>query len=101
MLSILANTFFFLLGIHLAMQLIADLYRIIDLWYRIEDFLFPVVRSILLWILIISLTGWYLEGSNERAFIWGCLFFSGFHVGIFWIFQALIRLKKWQKEWRE
>jgi len=93
MMSIITNTFFFLLGIHLAMQLIADLYRIIDLWYRIEDFLFPIIRSILFYTLIIAMTGWYLDGSAKHAFIWGGLFFSGFHVAIFWISQALFRVK--------
>lgn len=96
--QIITDIFFFLLGVHLTMQLIAGLYRIIDLWYRIGDFLFSVVGSIFLRTLIIVLITWYLEESHERAFIWGGLFFFIYHVGIFWMFQALIRIKKWRQE---
>jgi len=91
----LADIFFFLLGIHLTMQLIASFYRIIDLWYRIEDFIKPIARSIISYTIIMLLIWWYFEGSYESAFLWGCLFFLGFHLSIFWIGQAIFRGRRW------
>jgi hypothetical protein len=96
--QMIANVLFFILGIHLTMQLIASLYRILDLWYRIGDFLLPVARSIIFYTVIMALIGWHLKGSRESAFIWGCLFFLVFHVSIFWIAQAVIRIKRWRQE---
>lgn len=88
----------FLLGLHLTMQLIASLYRIIDLWYRIGDFLLTIARSVTFYTLSIVFIWWYLEGSNESAFLWGCAFFLSFHVSIFWIGQAMLKLKWWRQE---
>ena len=98
MINLLADIFFFLLGVHLTMQLIAGLYRIIDLWYRIGDFLIPITRSILFYTLLMGFILWYLEGSSETAFLWGGLFFLGFHLTIFWICQVIFRLKWWRQE---
>ena len=80
------------------MQLLASLYRILDLWYRIGDFLLPVVRSVIFYALIIVLIWWYLEGSKESAFFLGCLFFLSFHVTVFWIGQVMFKVKRWRQE---
>ena len=61
----------FLLGVHLTMRLIASLYRILDLWYRIADFILPLSRSLTFYALSLILVWWYLEGRNERAFFMG------------------------------
>ena len=96
--QMITDIFMFLLGVHLTMQLVASLYRILDLWYRIGDFLLPIARSVIFYTLIMVLIWWYLEGSREIAFFWGCLFFLGFHVSIFWIGQVMFRLKRWRQE---
>ena len=94
----IADIFIFLLGVHLTMQLVASLYRILDLWYRIGDFLFPIARSVIFYTLIMALIWWYLEGSKESTFLWGCLFFLGFHVSVFWIGQVMFRVKRWRQQ---
>lgn len=91
----------FLAGVHLTMQLIASLYRILDLWYRIGDFLLQIVRPILFYTLAMVLIYWFLDGSNENAFVWGCLFFLGFHVSIFWTAQAVFRVMGWRQAFRQ
>lgn len=88
----------FIAGVHLTMQLIASLYRILDLWYRIEDFLLPVTRSILFYALTMALIWWFLEGSNRSAFVWGCLFFISFHVSVFWLARAVFKVVEWRKK---
>ena len=96
--QIIIDLLIFLIGIHLTMQLIAALYRIIDLWYRIEDFLLPIARSILLYTLSILFIWWQLEERNEDTFLWGCIFFLCFHIGGFWIAQAIFKIKWWRQE---
>lgn len=80
------------------MQLIASLYRILDLWYRIGDFLLTSARSVIFYILSMIFIWWYLEGRNESAFLWGCIFFLCFHVSIFWIGQVMFKIKWWRQE---
>ncbi len=94
----ITDIFIFLLALHLTMQLVASLYRIVDLWYRIGDFLLPIARSVISYALIMALIWWYLEGSRESAFLWGCIFFLVFHVSIFWIGQVMFKVKRWRQE---
>lgn len=89
---------FFLLGLQLTMQLIASLYRIVDLWYRIGDFMLPIAWSVIFYTLSIIFIWCYLEGSKETAFLRGCIFFLCFHVSIFWIGQAMFKLKRLRQE---
>ena len=81
----------FLLGIHLSMTLIASFYRIIDLWYRIRDFLIQIlIRITLLAALNVILILW-LEDSRQAAFIYGQLFFMVFHITIYWVGRIMVR----------
>lgn len=90
---------FFILGLQLTIQLISSLYRVIDLWYRIGDFILPVSRSIVLNTLSIVFIWWYLEGSREIAFLRGCIFFLCFHISVFWIGKAMVKLKRRCRDW--
>ena len=81
----------FLLGIHLSMTLIASFYRIIDLWYRISDFLIQIlIRITLVAVLNLVFILW-LEDSRQTAFIYGQLFFMVFHIVIYWIGRVMVR----------
>ena len=80
----------FLLGIHLSMTLIASFYRIIDLWYRISDFLIQIlIRITMLAALNLFFILW-LEDSRQTAFIYGQLFFMVFHITIYWIGRIMV-----------
>lgn len=80
----------FILGVHLAMQLIVRLYRIIDLWYRIRDFALGILVSIAGYGILIALLIWALEGKAETALMAGGIFFAIFHLAVFWIGKLLL-----------
>ena len=82
----------FLLGIHLSMTLIASFYRIIDLWYRISDFLNQVLLRITLVAALNIIFILWLEDSRQVAFIYGQLFFMVFHIAIYWIGRIMVYL---------
>lgn len=80
----------FLFGIHLSMTLIASFYRIIDLWYRISDFLNQIlIRITLVAALNIFFILW-LDDSRQVAFIYGQLFFMVFHIAIYWVGRIMV-----------
>jgi hypothetical protein len=80
----------FLLGIHLCMTLIASFYRIIDLWYRISDFLIQILIRITLVAVLNLIIFLMLEDSRQTAFIYGQLFFMVFHIAIYWIGRIMV-----------
>ena len=80
----------FLLGVHLSMMLIASCYGLIDLWYRIADFIFPILVRMLVVAGLNTIFILWLQGTNQIAFISGQLFFLVFHIVIFWIGRILV-----------
>ena len=80
----------FLLGIHLMMVTLAAGYRLIDLRYRLRDFLLPVIARILLCLAavaaVLALTG----GSDRWAFIAGMAAFAVFHGLLFYTLRAVV-----------
>jgi len=79
----------FLLGIHLAMQFIAACYGLVDLWYCIDKYLQRVIGKILAWGILILLLNFWLVGGYQTSFQAGLVFFTLFHIIIYWIGQAL------------
>jgi hypothetical protein len=75
----------FMLGLHLMMLLLARLYRIIDLWYRIKDFWLGVVGQISAVILLDVIAYLLLTEHLAGVFLAGQLFYLVFHISIFWI----------------
>ncbi len=84
------NFLCFLLGIHLSMTLVASCYRIIDLWYRIRDFVGQILLRITLVTALNVFFILWLEDSRQTAFISGQLFFLAFHVIIYWVGRAMV-----------
>ncbi len=68
--TILIKIVVFLLGIYLSMRMIAALYGIIDLWYRIKRAYPKVIRGILIWGILTTYMIIFL-GQYRRAFLWG------------------------------
>ena len=80
----------FLLGIHLSMMLVASCYRLVDLWYRITDFIFTILIRIIVIAALNAIFILWLQGANQIAFITGQLFFLAFHIVIFWVGRILV-----------
>jgi hypothetical protein len=84
------NILCFLLGVHLSMMLVASCYRLIDLWYRITDFIFSILARIAALLALNAIFILWLQGTNQVALIGGQLFFLLFHVTVFWAGRILI-----------
>ena len=84
------NILCFLLGIHLSMTLVASCYRIIDLWYRIQDFFVQILLRLCLVLAANLIFILWLEDSRQAAFILGQMFFVTFHIAIYWIGRILV-----------
>ena len=80
----------FLLGIHLSMMLVASCYRLVDLWYRISDFIFTILIRIITVAALNAIFIVWLQGANQIAFISGQIFFLTFHILIFWVGRVLV-----------
>lgn len=80
----------FLLGVHLSMMLIAACYRLVDLWYRITDFIFGILTRIAVVAALNAIFILVLPDDYQSAFINGQIFFLTFHIVIFWIGRVFV-----------
>lgn len=83
----------FLAGIHLMMTLIAAVYRIVDLWYRIDDFAVSILVRLLIPLVIIGFLLAWLEAGHWRAFTAGLVSFAVFHILVFWLIRLVLGLR--------
>ena len=82
----------FLLGIHMCILLLAASYRIVDLWYRIGDFLAGILTRIFLLAALDVGLALLLPDNLQTAFIAGQISFLVFHIVIFWLGRFAILL---------
>ena len=84
------ETLGFFIGVQLTINLFASCYRIIDLWYCIAEYRFSILAKISFNLLIILAC--YLIGNEGFIFglIVGQIFFSLYHICIFWLGQLLV-----------
>ena len=82
----------FFLGIHLAMLLVSACYRIIDLWYRLSDYVMDILARILIIGGLCGLCYWGFEGDLRSAFVAGQVFFVSYHIMIYWIGRLMLNL---------
>jgi len=82
----------FFIGIHLMILLLAAGYRIVDLWYRIDDFWAGILARIACLSLLEAILLSTLSGNALSAFVWGQLAYLGFHIVIFWVARMGIYL---------
>lgn len=83
----------FFVGVHAMMTLIAAVYRIVDLWYRFDDFAVSIAVRLLIPLVIIGALLAWLEAGHWRAFAAGLLGFAIFHILIFWIVRLVLALR--------
>jgi len=82
----------FLIGVQLTMNLFAALYRVLDLWYCIDQQWPRVLKPIIVHSLMIALFYTFASGLFFNAILVGQIFFALFHTGIFWSGQLLLIL---------
>ena len=83
----------FLLGMGVAVQVLAAFYRILDLWYTIRTEYPRVIRGIVFWCGISGLIA-FLVGDNLRnTFLGGMIFYIPFYVSNFYLLQSIIRYR--------
>ena len=83
----------FLLGMGVAVQVVAAFYGILDLWYTIRTEYPRVIRGIVLWCGISGLIA-FLVGNNLRnAFLGGMIFYIPFYGANFFLLQSIVRYR--------
>jgi len=90
----------FLLGMGVAVQVVAAFYSILDLWYTIRTEYSRVIRGILFWCGISGLIAFLVGEDLRKAFFGGMIFYVPFYVANFYLLQSIIRYryKKGEKE---
>jgi hypothetical protein len=80
-----------LLGAHLAIRLVAALYRIIDLWHGIGRYWPVVLRGVLGWSGGLVATAVLLPDRLRPAFLFGAAGFVLFYLGMYLVRYPLVR----------
>ncbi len=88
----IAETLLFLLGIHFSIMLLAACYRIIDLWYRIGDYIVGISARIVALAMIDTAIYLVLKEDWQMAFIAGQIAYLVFHIVLFLINRFVIKL---------
>ena len=85
--SILWKILLFLAGLLLSAQVIASLYRVVDLRYCIREAAGRVAGGIVLWAGGCALLALVLGPGYRDAFVWGLGAFAVWHVAFFWLMK--------------
>lgn len=80
----------FALGVYLSIRMIAALYHVVDLWYRIGADYPRVVRGILGWAVTISAVSWLLDATARVALAAGLVAFLLFYLSLFGLRHLVI-----------
>jgi hypothetical protein len=83
----------FLLGMCLAVQILAAFYRIIDLWYTIRTAYPQVIRGIAIWGGVALLTAALIGDNLRNAFLWGLIFYIPFYLANFFLFRLIVQYR--------
>lgn len=88
--NILISTALFLLGIYLAIRVLAALHRIIDLWYTIRTMWPRVLRGLLVWCggsiaLVLALSERY-----RAALLWGLAAYVAIYIAAFVLWRLMV-----------
>jgi hypothetical protein len=94
---LLGKIIVFLLGMCIAVQIVAAFYRIIDLWYAIGSEYPNVIKGILFWGGVSALMAFFLGENLRDAFLWGIFFYVPFYLVNFFLLQGIIKYR-YQKE---
>ncbi len=88
--TILGHLAAFALGVWLSIRMIAALYRVLDLWYRIGTDYPRVIRGVVGWAATIAAIAWLLDATGRAALALGLVAFLVFYVSLFGLRHLLI-----------
>lgn len=80
----------FTLGVYLSIRMIAALYQVLDLWYRIGTDYPRVIRGVVGWTVTIVAIAWLLGPTGRTAFVSGLVAFLLFYLSLFGLRHLLI-----------
>ena len=81
--TVLGHIAAFVLGVYLSIRMIAALYAILDLWYRIGTDYPRVIRGVAGWAVTIAAIAGLLDASGRMAFTSGLVAFLLFYLSLF------------------
>ena len=88
----------FLLGMGVAVQVLAAFYRILDLWYTIRTEYPRVIWGILFWCGLSACIAFLVGGNLRNAFLGGMLFYIPFYFANLFLIQSIITSRYKKKE---
>ena len=88
--TILGQIAAFVLGVYLSIRMIAALYQVLDLWYRIGTDYPRVIRGVVGWGGAIAASAWLLDAPFRLAFAAGLAAFLVFYLSLFQLRYLLI-----------
>lgn len=86
------ETLGFIVGVQLTINLFASCYRVIDLWYCISNQGLSILIKIGFNLIVILACYLFANGEFVAGMITGQIFFTLYHLCIFWFGQLLIIL---------
>ncbi len=95
---LLGKIIVFLLGMCVAVQVVAAFYRIIDLWHTIRSEYPSVIKGLFFWGSISALIAFLVGDSLRPAFLWGMIFYLPFYVANFFLLQSIIKYRYKKRE---
>ena len=87
--TVLGHLAAFVLGVYLSIRMIAALYAILDLWYRIGTDYPRVIRGVVGWAVTIAAVAWLLDATGRVAFASGLVAFLFFYLSLFLLRQLV------------
>ena len=94
--TVLGHIVAFGLGVYLSIRMIAALYAILDLWYRIGTDYPRVILGVLGWAAVIAAIAWRLDSGGRAALASGLLAFLFFYLSLFLLRHLLVRALRTQ-----
>jgi hypothetical protein len=88
--TLLGHIAAFALGVYLSIRMIAALYAILDLWYRIGTEYPRVIRGLVGWAATIAVIAWLLDATGRVAFASGLVAFLFFYLSLFGLRHLLV-----------
>lgn len=88
----MADVIVFLLGVHFCIMLLAACYRIVDLWYRIGDFLSGIIAKIAVLTALDVGIFLLLPDHLPTVFVAGQLAYLALHIALFVLTRFAIML---------
>lgn len=82
------------LGIYLAIRIIAALHGIVDLWHMTARVWRAAAVNVLLWCLATGAIVWLLHGSNRRALVWGVCIYAVFYLSLLPLARAYVSRRR-------